>query len=230
MIERRFVKEGISRSKLNAYLKNKLRKAGYVGVKIQKTPIMTRLAIRVERPGLVIGRKGSTIKELTDTIEKDFGMDNVQIKVDEVNVPELDAAIMARRIAASLEKGMNFRRIMHWTLEKIMAAGAIGAEIRLAGKLVGKGGKAKTERISAGYLKKAGDSAKKVDLAQTQAIRKAGTIGITVRIVPPTVVFPDKVDISKAVIRGEQVGNTKAEGSQVPQQGGPAEAAPAAQS
>jgi len=228
VIERKFVKEGLSRSKLNAYLSQRLKRAGYVGVQIQKTPLMTRLAIRVERPGLVIGRKGATIKELTDTIQKKFGIDNVQIKVDEVSVPELNSAIMARRIAASLEKGMNFRRILHWTLEKIMKAGANGAEIVVSGKLIGKGGKARTERVSAGYIKKAGDSAKMVNTAQTQAIKKAGIIGVTVRIVPPGVQFADKVDVKTATIGGEKSGDTEAEGSQEPEQGRPAEAAPAA--
>ncbi|MCK4327806.1 MAG: 30S ribosomal protein S3 [Candidatus Diapherotrites archaeon] len=228
MIERKFVKEGLNRSKLNAYLRQRLKRAGYVGVQIQKTPLMTRLAIRVERPGLVIGRKGATIKELTETIQAKFRIDNVQIKVDEIPVPELDSAIMARRIASSLEKGMNFRRILHWTLEKIMKSGAIGAEIVVSGKLIGKGGKARTERVSAGYLKKAGDPAKMVNVAQTQAIKKAGIIGVTVSIVPPSVQFADKVDVSTAVIGGEKGGNTEAEGSQEPEQGRPAEQAPAA--
>ncbi len=228
MIERKFVKEGLNRSKLNAYLRLKLRKAGYVGVKLEKTPIMTRLAIRVERPGLVIGRKGSTIKALTEDIQKTFGMDNVQIKVDEVAVPELDAAIMGRRIAASLEKGMNFRRILHWSIEKIMKSGAIGAEIVVSGKLVGKGGKARTERVSQGYLKKAGDGAKQVDVAHTQAIKKAGIIGVTVRIVPPDVAFADKVDVSTAVIGGEKVGNTNIKTDSGSEPRRETEAAPAA--
>jgi len=229
VIERKFVEEGLNRSKLNAYLRQKLKKAGYVGAKIQKTPVMTRLAIRVERPGLVIGRKGATIRELTSTIEKKFGLDNVQIKVDEVPVPEINSAIMARRIASSLEKGMNFRRILHWSLEKIMKAGAIGAEIVVSGKLVGKGGKARTERVSDGYLKKAGEPAKLVDVAHTQAIKKAGIIGVTVKIVPPGVVFPDKVDIKTAMIGGEKIGDTEAKGNQEPEPGRKEEAAPAAE-
>ena len=228
MIERKFIKEGIDRSKLNAYLRQKLKRAGYVGVQIQKTPVMTRLAIRVERPGLVIGRKGSTIRELTATIGERFGLENVQIKVDEVAIPELNSAIMARRIASSLEKGMNFRRILHWSLEKIMKSGAIGAEIVVNGKLVGKGGKARSERVSAGYIKKAGEGAKLVDVAHAQAIKKAGIIGVTVSIVPPGTIFPDKVDVKQAKMGGEQVGDTTSEGNQEPEQGRPAEATPAA--
>lgn len=216
MIERKFVKEGVSRSNLNQFLENKLKRAGFIGVEIQKTPIATRVAIKVERPGLVIGRKGSSIKMLTEDIEKEFGFDNVQIKVEEVGIPELDAMVMARRISGSIERGINPRRVINFALEKIMQAGARGAEIIIAGKLIGKGGKAKKERISAGYLKKAGDMTKLVRVAQAQALKKAGTIGITVKIIPPDVVFPDKVDITKAVFTeekkkegGEASGNTE---------------------
>jgi len=202
LIERKFVKEGINRSRLNTWLKRKLNRAGYVGVSLQKTPVATRVVIQVERPGLVIGRKGSNIQELTKEIEKKFGLDNVQIKIEEVPVPELNAAVMARRIARSLEKGLNFRRVMHWSLDKIMAAGAKGAEITISGKLVGKGGKARSERVSAGYLKKAGEPSRLVQVSHTQAMKKAGIIGVTVKIVPPDVVFPDKVDIEKIVKEG----------------------------
>lgn len=229
MIERKFIREGLNRSKLNAYLRKRLKRAGYVGVNIQKTPIMTRLAIKVERPGLVIGRKGSTIRELTANIQEKFKLDNVQIKVDEVSVPELDPAVMARRIAASLEKGMNFRRILHWSLEKIMKSGAKGAEIVVSGKLIGKGGKARTERVSAGYLKKAGEPSKLVAEARTQAIKKAGTIGVTVRIVPPDVIFPDKVDVKTATFGGEQIGDIEVKGDQAAEPGREAKAAPAAE-
>jgi len=204
LLERMFVNEGISRSKLNAFLKRELRKAGYVGVTIQKTPVTTRVAIKVERPGLVIGRKGCAIRALTQTIENRFELENVQIKVEEVPIPELDAAVMARRIASSLERGINFRRVLHWSLEKIMKAGALGAELVVSGKLVGKGGKSRSERVSAGYMEKAGESSKLVDVSQAQAIKKAGIIGVTVRIVPPSVVFPDKVDIRKATAKKEE--------------------------
>jgi small subunit ribosomal protein S3 len=228
VIERKFIREGITRSKLNAFLGRKLRRAGYVGVNIEKTPVMTRLAIRVERPGLVIGRKGSTIRDLTTELQDKFGLENVQIKVDEVAVPELDAAIMARRIASSLERGINFRRIMHWSIDRIMASGAKGAEIVVAGKLQGKGAKARKERVAAGYIKKAGDYSKLVNVAHAQALRKAGIIGVTVRIVPPTVVFPDKAGMEKKATEVQHA-RAEAQGSPPAGAGGTPSEAPAAQ-
>ena len=174
------------------------------------------MIIKVERPGLVIGKKGKSIRELTDEIEKKFDLQNVQIKVEEIPVPELDAVVMANRIARSLEKGLHFRRIMNWAIDKIMAAGALGAEIVISGKLVGKGGIARKERVTRGYLKKAGEPAKQVRIAHAQALRKAGVIGITVRIVPPDVVFPEKVDIKKEAIEavaGDASGSVEKQGS-----------------
>ncbi|MCD4740381.1 30S ribosomal protein S3 [archaeon] len=209
MLERSFVQDGKRDVKLDEYFKNNLRRAGYVGCHVQKTPIAMRIVLRVERPGLVIGRKGSAIEQMTRDLEAKFKLENIQIKVEEVSVPELNSAIMARRIASSLERGLHFRRVLHWSLEKIMASGAKGAEIVVSGKLVGKGGKSRTERVSAGYLKKAGEPAKQVLEAQAQAIKKAGIIGVTVKIVPPNVVFPDKVKVT-----GEEFGSTETKRNQ----------------
>lgn len=208
MLERTFVKAGKRDVKLDEYFRTNLRRAGYVGCNVQKTPIATRVVLKVERPGLVIGRKGSTIKKTTKELEEEFELENVQIKVEEVSVPELDPDVMAKRIARSLERGMHYRRVMHWSLQKIMGAGAKGAEIVVSGKLVGKGGKSRSERVSKGYLKKAGGSAELVQEAQAQAIRKAGIVGVTVSIVPPNVVFPDKVKVT-----GEEFGSNKSEGN-----------------
>ncbi len=215
MIERKFVDYGKTKVMLDRYLKDRLSRAGYAGVDIQKTPLVTRIIIKVERPGLVIGRKGRSIKELTDDIEEKFGLQNVQIKVEEISVPELDAVVMANRIARSLEKGLHFRKVMNWAADRIMKAGALGCEIVISGKLVGKGGMARRERVAVGYLKKAGEPAKQVRVAHAQALKKAGIIGVTVRIAPPDMELPEKKGISEQlkVIGGEN-GNNENEGTQ----------------
>src|SRR5215210_8308989 len=83
---------------LNEYLAASLKDAGYGGVDVQKTPIGTRITLYVTRPGLVIGRKGSGIKDLTSRLEQRFGLNNPQISVMEIEVPELNPQIMANRI------------------------------------------------------------------------------------------------------------------------------------
>lgn len=120
---------------LDEYLKETLRETGYGGVDIQKTPIGTRITLYVTRPGLVIGRKGSGIKDLTSKLEQKFGLNNPQISVMEIEVPELNPQIMANRIAQLVERGTAFRRASMWTINTVMGAGAMGVEITIAGKL-----------------------------------------------------------------------------------------------
>jgi small subunit ribosomal protein S3 len=80
-----------------------------------------------------------------------------------------------------------------------MSSGAQGVEIVLAGKIVGKGGRARAEKYAVGYMRKSGDSAKMVRKGSTQAYMKAGIIGITIRIVPPNIVFPDQISVKPKV-------------------------------
>ena len=120
---------------LDSYLKEALKETGYGGVEIQKTPIGTRITLYVTRPGLVIGRKGVGIKDLTAKLESNFGLSNPQVSVMEIEVPELNPKIMANRIAQLVERGTAFRRAAMWTLNTVMNAGALGAEVTIAGKL-----------------------------------------------------------------------------------------------
>jgi small subunit ribosomal protein S3 len=76
-----------------------------------------------------------------------------------------------------------------------MGANAKGVEIMLSGKIVGKGGRARSEKYSQGYMKKSGNSVKLVRIGSTQASLKAGVIGVTVKIVPPDAVFPDQISL-----------------------------------
>ncbi len=92
----------------------------------------------------------------------------------------------------------NAKQAMRIALREIMSAGAIGAEIRVAGKIVGKGGKAKALTVRAGYLKKSGDLMKLVNEAKATAYPKAGAIGVTVRILPPGTELPDKTTAVQA--------------------------------
>ena len=214
MIERKFVNEGKTRVMLDLFLKKRLVRAGYAGVDLQKTPLITRIIIRVERPGLVIGRKGQTLRQLTQEIEEKFSLENIQIKVEDISVPELDAIVMANRIARSLERGLHFRKVMLRAKDQIMEAGALGCEIVISGKLVGKGGMARKERTTAGYLKKAGEPAKQVRVAHAQALKKAGIIGVTVRIAPPDMYIPEKVNVDDALKEtGDNLGNNENKGN-----------------
>ncbi|HEY0770518.1 MAG TPA: 30S ribosomal protein S3, partial [Sphingobacteriaceae bacterium] len=145
---------------LDEYLKETLRETGYGGVDIQKTPIGTRITLYVTRPGLVIGRKGSGIKDLTSKLEQRFGLNNPQISVMEIEVPELNPQIMANRIAQLVERGTAFRRASMWTINTVMGAGAMGVEITIAGKL--RSERAHFEKHSSGVIPKSGNAADKI--------------------------------------------------------------------
>ncbi|MFH1257365.1 MAG: 30S ribosomal protein S3, partial [Candidatus Micrarchaeota archaeon] len=196
------------------YLQKELMNAGISTIVIQKTPLATRVAIRVKKPSMVIGKKGATVKSITEKLEKDFGVDNPQLDIIEVENPSLDAKLVAERIARQIEIEGNIKQIMRMNLRDVKEAGAIGTEIICSGKVVGKGGKAKALKMRHGYMKKAGDLLKLIDMARAVAYLKAGAIGVTVKIVHPDVVFPDsmKIDyekVAQGVVEGVVVEKTE---------------------
>jgi len=166
---------------LDEYLKQALKETGYGGVDIQKTPIGTRITLYVTRPGLVIGRKGAGIKDLTSKLEQKFGLNNPQVSVMEIEVPELNPKIMANRIAQLVERGTAFRRAAMWTINTVMGAGAMGVEVTIAGKL--RSERAHFEKHVVGVMPKSGNSADKiVKLGVTDVLTKMGLMGIQLRI------------------------------------------------
>jgi len=184
------------RSKIESFLRNELDRVGYSSIDIQKTPLSTQITLYVEKPPLIIGKRGSRIEKLTNILRYKFGLENPAVDVQRVPNSRLDAHLVSRRIAMALERGMNRRRVAHDALRGVMMSGARGAEIVLAGKLMGKGGRSRVEKYSDGYMKKAGDSAKLVSVGSTQAYLKAGVIGVTVKIVQSDVVFPDQITVT----------------------------------
>jgi small subunit ribosomal protein S3 len=193
-IERKFIRKSIADHEVREFIKKEMERAGVSQVILQKTPMATRIIIYVRRPGIVVGKRGSSIKELCDKLTARFGVENPQLDVVEVEKPELNAALMAEKVGKQIELRGNIKQTMRFSLKEIMSAGALGAEIRVAGKVIGKGGKAKALKQSAGHLKKSGDLVNMVSEGRYTCFLKAGTIGVQVRIVPPDVKFPDMVD------------------------------------
>jgi len=189
-----FVEESVKKAEIDEFLQNEFENAGYGGVEITKTPLGTHIVIYTMRPGLVIGRGGETIKGLATTLEEKFGLPNPQISVAEIEIPELNPYVMAARIASGLKRGVHFRRSGFWALNRIMEAGALGAEIIISGKL--RTDRARYEKFRAGYLPKSGDPAvKHMRKAVSHVQLKPGMYGVKVRIMPPGAEFPDQVQI-----------------------------------
>ncbi|MDH5442709.1 MAG: 30S ribosomal protein S3 [Hadesarchaea archaeon] len=194
-VERTFIKLGLKRVELDEFLARELERAGYGGADIRRIPTGTRVALYVERPGMVIGRKGKSIKHLTDELAQKFGLENPQVEVVELTKPELCAPIMAKRIAFALERGISARRVGHTTLRRIMNAGARGAEVKISGRIAGE--RTRTQRFYQGYLSKAGEPAEKlVSHGYAAAKLKPGIAGVKVLIMPPDVPLPDDIKIA----------------------------------
>jgi small subunit ribosomal protein S3 len=190
--EKEFVEEGIRKADIKEFLRDNLQKAKFGGVDIRRTALRTRMIIYAERPGLVIGRRGRNIKDLTEVLEQRYGFDNLQIEVEEIPIPELSPHIMASRIAAMLKAGRPFRRSAYMNLSKIMEAGAKGVEITISGKI--RGERSRTVRFVAGAITKCGEPAKQVQEGLAVADLKQGMMGIKVKIMPPNIRMPDQVD------------------------------------
>ncbi len=203
--ERKFVAENVRRVLLKEYLMKEVSRAGFGGLDVQRTPMGTRVILSTERPGLVIGRRGETIKSLTYAIEKNFGFENPSIEVKEVENASLNAQIMAEKLAFSLERGWHFRRAGHATLRRVMEAGARGCYIVVAGKLSGQ--RHRTEKFKEGSIKYCGEPALLfVDEGYAVAKLKMGVIGVTVRIMqadsklPADIVIADRRDVDASAV------------------------------
>lgn len=202
------LKSRIMKSEIEEYLADRLRDANFAGVEINFTAIGTRVTIYAMRPGRVIGTKGRIVKEVTRTLEQKFKIENPEVSVAEVEVPELNAPIMAQRIASAVERGVRFRRASFWALDKIMQAGARGVEIQIAGKT--RSARSRSEKFRAGFMPKCGDMAtKQVKSGKASVQLKTGIFGVSVQIYPPEAPLPDTVEVISRTEEAEAVKEEK---------------------
>lgn len=195
-IHKYFVKENARRAEIDEFLSQELKRAGYSKVEMNKTPLGTRVVVYAAKPGLVIGRRGQSIRDLTAVLEQQFGVQNPQISVATLEAPELDPKVVASQIAMALQRGIHFRRAAYWALQRTIEAGALGVEISIRGKLTTD--RARYEKYKAGYLPSVGEAIDRiVRFAVVDTQLKQGLFGIRVRLMPPNVSLPDR-----PVIRG----------------------------
>ena len=213
------IKDNYNMMLLNDFLREEIKESGFHRVEVSKTPSGTKITLHVTRPGIVIGRKGSGIKKLTETIESDFGFKNPQISVEEVLKAELSPSVMCNRMAAHIERGTAFRRATMWTLNQIMEAGAMGVQIIVSGKL--RGDRSAFEKHTQGILPRAGNYAKDLvseDITHTKT--PMGLIGIKIRIARKEKLVPEfklktlsktTTEVSKQESKDEQIAETETE-------------------
>ena len=196
--EQQFIEDGLQRTQIDEFFADELGRAGYGGMEVAKTPMGTQIVLKAEKPGMVIGKGGKNIRKITSTLESDFDLDDPQVDVQEVDEPDLNARIVADRLANALERGWYFRKAGHTTIDRIMEAGAKGAEIVLSGKVTGA--RSRVEKFNRGYIKHNGEPAEDiVDHGIGTAVMKLGTIGVQVKIIPPEAELPDDFEIYEGV-------------------------------
>lgn len=192
--EHQFIENGLQRSQIDEFFEEELGRAGYGGMDVAKTPMGTQIVLKAEKPGMVIGKGGENIRKVTTALEDRFNLEDPQIDVQEVEEPDLNARIVADRLSNALERGWYFRKAGHTTIDRIMEAGALGAEIVLSGKVTGA--RSRVEKFNRGYIKHNGEPAEEVvDHGQGVAVMKLGTIGVDVKIIPPGAELPDDFQI-----------------------------------
>ena len=196
--EQQFIENGLQRTQIDEFFQDELGRAGYGGMEVAKTPMGTQIVLKAEKPGMVIGKGGKNIRKITTTLEEEFGLEDPQVDVQEVDEPDLNADIVADRLANALERGWYFRKAGHTTIDRIMEAGALGAEIVLSGKVTGA--RSRVEKFNRGYIKHNGEPAEEiVDHGIGTAVMKLGTIGVQVKIIPPNAELPDDFEIYEDV-------------------------------
>jgi small subunit ribosomal protein S3 len=198
MIERKFIKHNVTESKIREFVLSSLGRAGIGNIKLQLTPLGEKIVVFSSNPGLVVGKEGGNIKDLTAALKRNFNLENPQIEISEVQDPNTNAQIVADRVAGALERygSGNFKGIMHKTISDVMNSGVRGVEMVLSGKIPGS--RAKSWRILSGYMKKCGDIAvAHVNRAISTANLKSGVIGIRIKIMHSDVELPDTVRIKE---------------------------------
>ena len=205
-----FIEESVKKAEIDEFFWREFETAGFGGVDITRTPLGTNIVVYVMRPGIIIGRGGRTIKNLAITLEEDFNLPNPQISVAEIEVPELDAHVMASRVASALRRGVHFRRAGYWALNQIMDAGALGVEIAISGRL--RTMRARREKFRGGYLPKSGEPViKYVRKAVVHVQLKPGVLGVKMQILPPGIELPDHVEMLKAKEAPEEMNQPASE-------------------
>lgn len=173
--------------KVRQFLKNKLSNAGLVRVNIERSLTAVKVIIYVSRPGVVIGKGGSNLEVIKGEIERILNVSKlkkdkvkIDLRVEEVQKPDLSAKLVAERIMNQLIKRYPHRRAVSQAIEKAMQAGAKGIKIQLSGR-VGGAEIGRTEKYFEGSVPTQTLRAN-IDYYQVPANTKSGYVGIKVWI------------------------------------------------
>ena len=195
MIEKQILAQRLKEKQIEEFVFTFLGRLSCSHIRMQRTPLGEKITVFTSRPGLIVGKKGANIKNLTIMLKTRFSLENPQIEVEEVPNARLDAASVARELMNGFQRfgPKRFKAMAYKALEESMRAGAQGIELVISGRGV-PGERAKTWRFSTGYLKKSGDIGENhMDKVSEGCNIKSGTVGIKVKILHPDVKLPDDI-------------------------------------
>ena len=165
--------------KIRAFVTQKYKFAGIPKVEIERTRDEVKVVLHAARPGVIIGRKGQQVEQMQDELQALVGR-RINIKIEEISRPELEAHLVAEDIAERLTKRSAFRRTIKEAMRQTMEAGAKGIKIQLAGRL-GGAEMARREKQIDGSMPLSTLRAK-IDYGFVEAKTAQGHIGIQVWI------------------------------------------------
>ncbi len=177
--EKDFAEKLIEDEEIRTYLATRLKRAGLSRVIIERTPKRVILTLHTSRPGVVIGRGGTEVEKLREEIKQLTNKD-IQININEIKRPELDASLVAQNIAQQLEGRVSFRRAMKQSLTSAMRMGAEGIRVKVGGRL-GGAEMSRTEQYLEGRVPLHTIRAD-IDYAEATAYTIYGTTGVKVWI------------------------------------------------
>jgi small subunit ribosomal protein S3 len=160
-------------------IREEMGRAGISEIEIERFPKEISLKVYTAKPGIVIGRKGSSVNALRRRLE-DMTKKKVHIDVEEVKQPELDACLVAESIAEQLERRISHRRAMKQAAGRAMRLGAKGIKVMCSGRLAGRE-MANREWVVEGRVPRQTLRAD-IDYAQNEALTTYGRIGVKVWI------------------------------------------------
>ena len=192
--EKDFSDKLVEDEEIRNYLAARLKRAGLSRVVIERTPKRVILTLHTSRPGVVIGRGGAEVEKLREELKKLTSKD-IQININEIKRPELDAGLVAQNVAQQLEGRVSFRRAMKQAITAAMRMGAEGIRIKVGGRL-GGAEMGRTEQYLEGRVPLHTVRAD-IDYAEARAYTIYGILGVKVWIFKGEVI--GKPDLSPNV-------------------------------
>ena len=195
--------------KIRQEVKNRFYRSGISRVEVERLANQIKIIVKTSRPGIVIGRRGSEVEKLRQDIQNMTGNQNIQISVEEVPIPEIDAQLVAENVASQIERRVSYRRAMKQAINRALRMGAQGIKISCSGRLAGAeiARKSGIEKVVFLHTLRAD-----IDYGFTESLHYLWKIGVKVWIFKGEVISPGELlEAEGAALSGKEKKRRKKE-------------------